>query len=89
MDIEVNSIDGFQGQEKEVIYISLVRCNENGDIGFVKDERRLKVAMTRAMKKLVIVGDSATLGQHKLYEELLTFVQEDGHYDSAWNYMGY
>jgi ATP-dependent RNA/DNA helicase IGHMBP2 len=89
MDIEVNSIDGFQGQEKEVIYISLVRSNDNGEIGFVKDERRLNVAMTRAMKKLVVVGDSATLGQHKLYEELLTFVQEDGHYDSAWNYMGY
>lgn len=89
LDIEINSIDGFQGQEKEVIYISLVRSNDNGDIGFVKDERRLNVAMTRAMKKLVIIGDSSTLGQHKLYEELLTFVQEDGFYDSAWSYMGY
>jgi superfamily I DNA and/or RNA helicase len=89
LDIEVNSIDGFQGQEKEVIYISLVRCNEKGDIGFIKDERRLNVAMTRAMKKLVILGDSATLGQHKLFLDLITFVQESGHYDSAWNYMGY
>jgi len=89
MDIEVNSIDGFQGQEKELIYISLVRCNENGEIGFLKDERRLNVAMTRAQKKLVLVGDSATLGQHPLFVSLINHVEKEGHYDSAWNYMGY
>ncbi|MBP6238940.1 MAG: AAA family ATPase [Saprospiraceae bacterium] len=89
MEIEVNSIDGFQGQEKEVIYISLVRCNDTGDIGFLKDERRINVAMTRAQKKLVIVGDSATIGQHKLFLDLMAYIEKEGHYDSAWNYMGY
>jgi len=89
LDIEVNSIDGFQGQEKEVIYISLVRCNDSGDIGFLKDERRINVAMTRAQKKLVMVGDSATIGQHKLFLDLIAYVETEGHYDSAWNYMGY
>ncbi len=89
MDIEVNSIDGFQGQEKEVIYISLVRCNDTSDIGFLKDERRLNVAMTRAQKKLVIVGDSATIAQHKLFAEMITHIELEGFYDSAWNYMGY
>jgi superfamily I DNA and/or RNA helicase len=87
--IEVNTIDGFQGQEKEIIYISLVRSNSHGGIGFVEDERRLNVAMTRAQKKLVIVGDSSTLGQYTLYSDLLTYIEEEGHYDSAWNYMSY
>lgn len=89
MDIEVNSIDGFQGQEKEVIYISLVRSNDAGEIGFLKDERRLNVAMTRAQKKLIIVGDSATIAQHTLFTEMITHIEKEGHYDSAWNYMGY
>lgn len=89
MEIEVNSIDGFQGQEKELIYITLVRSNETSEIGFLKDERRLNVAMTRAQKKLVIVGDSATLGQHPLYVGLIDHINKEGHYDSAWNYMGY
>lgn len=89
LDIEVNSIDGFQGQEKELIYITLVRCNDNGEIGFLKDERRLNVALTRAQKKVVIVGDSATLGQNPLYLSLLQHVEKEGHYDSAWNYMSY
>jgi ATP-dependent RNA/DNA helicase IGHMBP2 len=87
LDIEINSIDGFQGQEKEVIYISLVRANDLGEIGFLKDQRRLNVAMTRAQKKLVIVGDSATIGQHSLYIDMIAHVELEGHYDSAWNYM--
>lgn len=86
-DIEVKTIDGFQGEEKEVIYISLVRSNEKGTIGFVKDHRRLNVAMTRAQKKLVIVGDSSTLGIHDLYSNLLDYVQMEGQYTSAWDYM--
>ncbi|MBK8515027.1 MAG: IGHMBP2 family helicase [Saprospiraceae bacterium] len=89
LDIEVNSIDGFQGQEKEIIYISLVRCNDIGDIGFLKDERRLNVAMTRAQKKLIILGDSATIAQHEIYASLIAHVEAQGHYDSAWNYMNY
>ncbi|MBK9735115.1 MAG: C-terminal helicase domain-containing protein [Saprospiraceae bacterium] len=87
--IEVNSIDGFQGQEKELIYLSLVRSNEKGDIGFLKDERRLNVAMTRAQKKLVIVGDSATLALDPLFLSLIAHIETEGHYDSAWNYMAY
>ncbi len=89
LNIEVNTIDGFQGQEKEVIYISLVRSNEHGVIGFVKDERRLNVAMTRAQKKLVIIGDSATLAQNSLFSDVMAHIEADGHYDSAWNYMSY
>ncbi|MFZ1750036.1 MAG: AAA domain-containing protein, partial [Saprospiraceae bacterium] len=89
LDIDINSIDGFQGQEKEVVYISLVRSNDQGEIGFLKDERRLNVAMTRAMKKLVIIGDSATIAQNKLFSDLISYIEANGHYDSAWNYMGY
>jgi ATP-dependent RNA/DNA helicase IGHMBP2 len=89
MDIEVNSIDGFQGQEKEVIFISLVRSNDQGEVGFLKDERRLNVALTRAQKKVVVIGDSATLGQNALYVALIQHIEKEGYYDSAWNYMGY
>ena len=89
MDIEVNSIDGFQGQEKEIIYISLVRSNDQGEIGFLKDERRINVAMTRAKKKLVIIGDSACIGQHELFASLVTHIENTGTYESAWNYISY
>lgn len=87
LDIEVNSIDGFQGQEKEVIYISLVRSNLTGEIGFLKDERRINVAVTRAQKKMVIIGDSACLAQHKLYSDIISYIEKYGDYDSAWNYF--
>jgi ATP-dependent RNA/DNA helicase IGHMBP2 len=82
----VNTIDSFQGQERDVIYISMVRSNADGDIGFLKDYRRMNVAMTRARKKLVIVGDSATLGGDKFYEEFLQFAESIGAYRSAWEY---
>lgn len=87
-NIVVNSIDGFQGQERDVIYISLVRSNSNGEIGFLADERRLNVAMTRAKKKLVIIGDMSTLSQSKLFNELAEHVEKIGTYKSAWEYMG-
>jgi superfamily I DNA and/or RNA helicase len=87
LDIEVNSIDGFQGQEKELIYISLVRSNERSELGFLKDQRRLNVAMTRAQKKLVIVGDSGTLVTFKLFEDLVNYVESKGYYQSAWEYL--
>jgi ATP-dependent RNA/DNA helicase IGHMBP2 len=89
LDIEVNSIDGFQGQEKQVIYISLVRSNEDSEIGFLKDERRLNVALTRAQSKLVVIGDSGTIATHPLYAALVDHITSAGHYDSAWSYMGY
>ena len=87
LGIEVGSIDGFQGQERDVIIISLVRSNVNGEIGFLKDERRINVALTRARKKLIIIGDSATLCIHPLYKELVDHVDAKGLYQSAWEYM--
>ena len=85
--IEVNSIDGFQGQERDIIYISLVRSNEKGNIGFLKDYRRLNVAMTRAKMKLVIIGDMSTLSSDKTYSSLADHIEEKGLYQSAWEYM--
>jgi len=86
-DLQVNSIDGFQGQEKDVIYISLVRSNEQGEIGFLKDYRRLNVAMTRARKRLIIIGDGVTLSQDKMYNSLMEHVEKNAHHQSAWEYM--
>ena len=85
--ITINTIDGFQGQEKEVVYISLVRSNNKGEIGFLKDYRRMNVAMTRAKKQLIIVGDSATIGGDPFYSDLLAFCESHGSYRTAWDYM--
>jgi superfamily I DNA and/or RNA helicase len=89
LDMEVNSIDGFQGQEKDVIYLSLVRSNDDGELGFLKDYRRLNVAMTRARLKLIIIGDMATLGTDPVYLQLADHVEKNGRYQSAWEYMAY
>lgn len=83
----VQTVDAFQGQECDVIVISLVRSNEKGIIGFLTDYRRMNVAMTRARKKLIVIGDSATIGQDKFYAQFLEHVEEVGGYDSAWGYM--
>lgn len=87
LQLSVNTIDSFQGQERDVIYISLVRSNEKGEIGFLSDTRRMNVAMTRARKKMVIVGDSATVGQHKFYGQFLDYINEIGAYRSAFEWM--
>ena len=84
--ITVNTVDAFQGQERDVIAISFVRSNEKGEVGFLNDIRRTNVAMTRAKKKLILIGDSATLGSHPFYLELLNFVQEEGFYKSAFEF---
>ena len=68
--IAINTIDGFQGQERDVVFISLVRSNDDGKIGFLSDLRRMNVAMTRARMKLVIIGSAATLIRHPFYEKL-------------------
>lgn len=72
--LSVNTVDGFQGQERDVIVLSMVRSNEDGDIGFLRDLRRMNVAMTRARHKLIIVGDSETLCQHPFYRSLVDYV---------------
>lgn len=87
LDIIVNSIDGFQGQEKDLIILSLTRSNDIGMIGFLSDYRRLNVAMTRAKKKLVIIGDGATLSSNELYLNLIDHVEKEGLLQSAWEYM--
>jgi len=83
----ISTIDGFQGQECDVIYISLVRSNQKNEIGFLKDYRRLNVAITRAKKKLVLVGDSATLSSNPMYKRMIEFIEQFGGYQSAWEYM--
>ena len=85
--LTINTVDGFQGQERDVIYISLVRSNDKGEIGFLKDIRRMNVALTRARKKLVVIGDSATLGQHPFYQAFLEYAEKIGAYRSAWELM--
>ena len=85
--LSVNTIDGFQGQERDIIYISLVRSNGKNEIGFLSDYRRMNVAMTRARMLLVIIGDSATIGNNKFYAALLDFVEKNGRYQTAWEYM--
>jgi ATP-dependent RNA/DNA helicase IGHMBP2 len=79
----INTVDAFQGQERDVIAISFVRSNDKNEVGFLGDIRRTNVAMTRARKKLIMVGDSATLGSHEFYLALLDFVQQEGFYKSA------
>lgn len=73
--LSVNTVDGFQGQERDVIFISLVRANEEGQIGFLGDLRRMNVAITRARMKLVILGEATTLGHHPFYRKLLEYIQ--------------
>ncbi len=85
--LSVNTIDGFQGQEKDVVYISLVRSNAKGEIGFLQDYRRMNVAMTRARKQLIVVGDSATIGRSPFYRAFLEYCDEVGGYQTAWEYM--
>jgi superfamily I DNA and/or RNA helicase len=72
--IAVNTVDGFQGQERDVILISLVRANDEGQIGFLRDLRRMNVAITRARMKLIILGDASTLTRHPFYKRLYDYV---------------
>jgi len=85
--LEIDSVDGFQGREKDAIVISFVRSNVEGDIGFLADTRRTNVALTRARRKLIVIGDSATLGNHPFYSRLLTYFDTIGAYGSVWEEM--
>lgn len=77
--ITVHTVDGFQGQERDVIMISLVRANDQGNIGFLNDLRRMNVAITRARMKLIILGDASTLTKHAFYRELYKYITARGH----------
>lgn len=84
--IAINTIDSFQGQERDIVYISMTRSNPDNRIGFLSDIRRMNVAMTRARKKLVVIGDSATLSQFPFYSDFITWAQDRNAYQSAWEF---
>ncbi|MCF2444088.1 AAA domain-containing protein [Dyadobacter sp. CY345] len=84
--ISVNTIDSFQGQERDIVYISMVRSNPEGEIGFLSDIRRMNVAMTRARKKLVVIGDSATLSALPFYTGFISYAENLDAYKSAWEF---
>lgn len=83
----VNTVDSFQGQERDIIYISLTRSNDKGEIGFLKNTRRMNVALTRARKKLVIIGDSSCVGRNSFYSQLIDYTESIGAYKSAFEIM--
>lgn len=85
--LTIDSIDGFQGQERDIIVISLVRSNAQGEIGFLSDTRRMNVALTRAKRKLIVIGDSATLSTHPFYNAFLDYVEGNGCYKSIYELL--
>ena len=87
LDLTVNTVDGFQGREREVVYLSLVRSNARAEIGFLADYRRMNVAITRAKLQLVVIGDSATIGNDPFFAGFLAYVDRQGTYQTAWEYM--
>lgn len=86
--LEIGSVDGFQGREKEAIILSLVRSSEGGQIGFLSDMRRLNVAITRARRCLIVVGDSATIGRHPVYARLVARADHLDSHRSAYEWIG-
>lgn len=82
--IAIDTVDAFQGRERDIIFIGLVRSNSEGEIGFLNDKRRMNVAMTRAKMKLVMIGDSATLGSSAFYNDLLDYIGSIDGYMSAY-----
>jgi len=83
--LEIDTVDGFQGREKEAVVVTLVRSNDEGDLGFLADIRRMNVALTRARKKLVVIGDSATVSRHPFYEAFFRDAEENAAWRSAWD----
>ncbi len=84
--IEIDTVDGFQGREKEAILITLVRSNAIAEIGFLGDTRRMNVALTRAKRKLIVIGDSATLANNEFYANMIDFFETIGAYRTIWEW---
>lgn len=84
--LSINTVDSFQGQERDIVYISTTRSNTDNVIGFLADTRRMNVAMTRARKKLVMIGDSATLAALPFYSDLIAYAERIDAYQSAWEF---
>ncbi len=82
--LEIDSVDGFQGREKEAIVLSLVRSNAEGEIGFLADVRRTNVALTRSRRKVLVIGDSATLSALPFYQRLFEYFEAIGAYRTVW-----
>lgn len=87
LPIKVKTVDGFQGQESDIVIVSLVRSNGKNEIGFLKDYRRFNVAITRAKCQAVIVGDSATIGKDLFFTGFLDYCEKNAAYRTAWEYM--
>ena len=85
--LEIGSIDGFQGREKEAIILSLVRSNADGEVGFLGDTRRMNVGMTRARRLLIVLGDSGTLARHPFYSQFIDYVDAHDAHASAWEWI--
>jgi ATP-dependent RNA/DNA helicase IGHMBP2 len=83
--LEIGTVDGFQGREKEAVIVDTVRSNDHGEIGFLAETRRMNVALSRARRFLLVVADSATLGGHPYYSALVAYTDEIGAHGSAWS----
>jgi ATP-dependent RNA/DNA helicase IGHMBP2 len=84
-NLEIDTVDGFQGREKEAVVISCVRSNSTGEIGFLADTRRMNVALTRAKRKLIVVGDSSTLANNEFYAAMLEYFESINGYSTVWD----
>ena len=86
-NVTIQTVDGFQGQERDGMIVSLTRRNDRGEVGFLSESRRIHVAQTRAKQACMLVGDSATLSTDPYLRWLLEHAQERDDYDSAWSWM--
>jgi ATP-dependent RNA/DNA helicase IGHMBP2 len=84
-ELEIDTVDGFQGREKEAVIVSHVRSNAEGELGFVADIRRVNVAITRARKKLIVIGDGATVARHPFFAGFVRYAESIGAWRSAWD----
>ena len=85
-EMRISTIDSFQGQEQHTVILSLVRSNDEGDIGFLKDYRRMNVAITRAKEQHFVIGDSSTIGGDAFYHSFLTYMEKKGCYRTVWEF---